>query len=182
MSNVENSEQTPVEGSPPTPTAPARSAPQTRTGLAYQGGPVDADSLPQDPVPPKFPGYSASVMYKLEESEPDFGDLYQMNRQITLARIALNRATLNLGAARRDLVAAETQYRHKHALAMITSSGGSERQRIALADLLTQELQAEYKMRDAMVEEWIAQVRTMKYELDALQAQSHNLRAQMNMS
>lgn len=155
-------------------------------GIAIGGKRVDSSKYAQESASPAFPGRTAAqALYTLpDEHEFDsasYEDLHAVNVAIHKARYALNRSQGALTNAQRQLVTSETNYRHAHARALITITGGTEKTRTAVADLETEDLFTDLLVKRAVVDEVTALIRAINRDIESLTVLSHNLRAQMNI-
>lgn len=159
---------------------------RSSSGIAVGGKRVDVSKYDAELEAPKFSeNFAVQVLYPLsEEDEHDtasYEDLYAVNKAIHTARFSLNRTQKALAQSQRQLVTAETAYRHAHARALITISGGTDKTRTAVADLETEHLYTDLLVKRAVVDEVIALVRAINRDIESLTVLSHNLRAQMNI-
>lgn len=146
--------------------------------VAVGGKRINLAEHPQQDMP-QFPAWVAAEHYKVDDV--DFVDLSALNRQINTARVALFKANKFLTEAQRSEASAKYEYKRAHNRAMVTLSGGSEKQRLATADVMTEELYGNWLVKERVVEEMVNHVRAIRTELDSLTILSHNMRAQMNM-
>lgn len=111
----------------------------------------------------------------------DYHDLLSINKEIMATRRRLYVATQELKEAQRKEVQAQFEYRHELAQAIISTSGGTEKSRVALSELETEGSYRQYIVAKQAVAEWTNLMRTLKADLDTLAGISHNMRAQMQL-
>lgn len=179
--------------------AAAEEATPARRGapVAIDGKRANVNDYPEAELP-LFPGQerkknargeveidSSRERYISQQYDPntgvDFVDLSALNTQINRARKALFDANAALARAERTEARREYEYRRAHARALVSLSGGSEKQRIAYADVDTEAEYGELLVARTLVKECVNQVRALRTELDVLTVMSHNLRAQMQL-
>lgn len=183
-----SNDQAPWDETPETgqnPSTPDETV-EGKTNAVRKGSPIAAggkrlstEDYPETPLP-TFPPNFAGDHYD-PNPDVDYNDLTSLGRQINSARKALFKANRGLTIAQRDEAVSKFAYRRAHNRAMVSLSGGSEKQRLATADLQTEELYGQWLVKERIVEEMLNQVRAMRTELDSLTVLSHNLRAQINI-
>lgn len=174
----------PVEDAKPEQAKPAK---KTSTGLAFAGEAVDFSELAASAASapePSFPSWTAAGIYdpaRGVEGDVDFEDMDQLGRGISNARIAIARVSNGLDAANRAVTIAESKYRKQRALALLGVSGGTVGQREAFADLYVQEAYDDLCVKKAISTELSQRIRSLKFDLDALEVLSNNARARMKL-
>lgn len=149
--------------------------------VAYGGKLVDPSDFPEKQMP-SFPNHEDNWDFNyLPDALADYSDISNLNRDINRSRFRLFRANNGLKEAQRNEVSAEIEYRRAHARVMAGLSGGSEKQRTAIADLKTEEEYANYMLAKQVAKEYESLVRQLRVDLDSLAGISHNIRAQMNL-
>lgn len=148
--------------------------------VAYAGKLVDPSEFPNSPVP-EYPETDTWAFNYLPDAHADYSDISDLNRDINRSRFRLFRANSGLKEAQRQEVSAEIEYRRAHARVMAGLSGGSEKQRTAIADLKTEEEYANYMLAKQVAKEYESLVRQLRVDLDSLAGISHNIRAQMSL-
>lgn len=150
-----------------------RSAP-----VALGGKRFDPDNLPNDNAFPEYPDDEDDYVV---EDDVDYIDVSSLNRQINRARSALFKATRRLKYAQRVEAEAKFNYKRAYNRTLAGLTGGSEKQRLATADLTTESLYSEVIIAERLSEEALNVLRAIRAELDALAGLSHNIRAQMQL-
>lgn len=153
---------------------------QRAAAVAYNGRPVDLNRIPSAHMPP-FPGDQDPNFQYFPEAEIDYSDLSVLNRDINRARYRLFRANAALKEAQRKEAEAEFEYRRAHARVMAGLSGGSEKQRQAIADLKVEQEWADWMVAKQVAKEYESLLRQLRVDLDSLAGISHNVRAQINI-
>ena len=120
-----------------------------------------------------------------EEYEPtpevDYQDISELNRDINNARRALFYATKELSKAEQVEANAKYAYKNNVNREMVKLSGGSEKQRIAIAELATEELYGHFLVAERARVAAENYVRAIRADLSALEGLGHNIRAQMQV-
>lgn len=175
--DTNNPPDTVTETSPETSpeTKPARST----IPIANDGRRIDPTTLPPT-APLPFPAPHHTTNYSVDPNV-DYTDISALNRDINRARAQLFNATRALRDAERFSADKKRAYKSAWNRAHIGLSGGSERQRIAITDTLTEELYSHTLVADTLVNESLNNLRAIRAELDALAGLSHNIRAQMQV-
>lgn len=155
-------------------------AKRAASGVAFAGKIVDVTNAPEVTFP-EFPKAGGLESWVPGADQVDFSDLAAINQQILYSRRRLYAANNELREAQRRKVEAEFEYRRAHNRIMAGLTGGSEKQRSAIADVRTEELWAAYLLASQIADEYLALVRAVRTDLDALQGLSHNVRAQIQM-
>lgn len=150
---------------------------QRRPSLAVGGRIADPDKIPQA----SFPGYSATQLQYEVEALADDADLRKLMHNILIARQRLYYVTKMLSDAQRRAV--EAKYDWKSALnrKILSVSGGTEKDRVALAEVSVEKEYSAYLAAEQEAEDALNLLRAIRTDLDSLQNLSYNIRAQMQM-
>lgn len=155
---------------------------QEEPRIAISGKRVKIDDIPRKPMP-DFPEEDRVYDYVPPVgSGNDFLDLRHLNEQMMLGRRRLYLTNNKLREAQRNEAQAEFEYRRAYSRILAGLSGGSERQRLAIADIQCEELWAEYLLAKQISQELLALVRAIRADLDSLSNLSHNIRAEIQTS
>lgn len=169
----------PTPATPAADEAPAAPAGRRSAPVALGGRRFDPSSR-QEADLPAYPDYDLDSQYQVEE-EVDYADIMNINRQINRARNMMFRAVRELKRAQRAEAEARFEYKRAYNRVLAGLSGGSEKQRLATADLETEELYGKVIVAERLADEALNFLRAMRAELDSLAGLSHNVRAQMQV-
>lgn len=172
---AETTEQTQVT---PVPETAATASTGRRTAPMAMGGKAVREENTPRPVDPVFP--SNDEFYEVD-ANVDYSDISTLNRDINRARRELFRQTRALNDAQAKEAQAKFRYRREHNRILISISGGSEKTRVAAADMETEGLYGEFLVAERVSESALNDLRAIRAELDALAGLSHNIRAQMQV-
>lgn len=153
---------------------------QRAASVAYNGRPVNLDSITSATMP-SFPENQDPAFQYFPDAEVDYSDLSTLNRDINRSRYRLFRANAALKEAQRKEAEAEFEYRRAHARVMAGLSGGSEKQRQAIADLQVEQEWADWMVAKQVSKEYESLLRQIRVDLDSLAGISHNVRAQISI-
>lgn len=163
---------------PETKTKP-KAEPKTRTGIASRGVPVTTDQFPHQPLPTWDNRVHA---YDITDAENfDFEDLTEINRALNLSRIKFYRIGSKLKEAQRRNSDAKTAYNRKMRRELLNISGGTEKTRIAMAELACEEWENDVAVTTQLVAELTNEQRIASKELDILESLANNARAQIKI-
>lgn len=168
---------TPDQASPETdegPTVGRRSVPVALAGKRFDPKVAPVAKMPEYPV------YDPSDDYKVLE-DVDYSDVSSLNRDINIARATLFRAVERLKHAKRAESDARFTYNRAYNRVLAGLTGGSEKQRLAIADIQTEELYGKLIVEERLADEAVNFLRAIRSELDSLAGLSHNVRAQMQL-
>lgn len=115
------------------------------------------------------------------DAELDFHDIFELNRSIMVARNRLYHATQMLKLAQRQESDAKYEWKSAYNRALLQISNGTEKQRAALAEILTEEQYAHFLQAERLSDEALNFLRATREDLHALINLSHNMRAQMQI-
>lgn len=162
------------ERKPKVPDAPSTA--QRRASLAVDGRLANV-SVSRHP----FPGYNLVDLQYEVDSLADAADLQDVTKNLLLARRRLYYVTQMLSTAERK--ATEAKYEWKAALnrKLLSVSGGTEKERLALAELSVEQEYSAYLAAEQQSQDALNLLRAIRTELDTLQNISYNIRAQMQI-
>lgn len=180
-----DSESTPSE--PPqdekTEEKPAKKAPAKprSAGVALAGRPVTLEEFDTPKAFPNWPTATPDDEYIPYVQESDYTDLSLLNRDINRTRAMSFRVKNAVAEARRVEVEAADRYRKALNRQLIGLSGGTAEQRKAIAEVLTEDLNTQYLVAEAMVKEQVSLSYTVSRDLETLKTLADNLRKQMSL-
>ena len=157
--------------------------PVNASNLAFQGQRVNLEDYPKVT---SFPNVSAvSIVSKYDDYEPDvtvdLTDLANINKEITNLRIRLHGIRKELKIAERFHLKHKYAYESEKKRIWIGITGGSDKSREALAEVMKEELYSNFKVAEAVAKELSQHNRDMRMELDALKELSNNQRRQIDI-
>lgn len=153
------------------------------SGIAYDGKPFE----PHDYV---FAEVEDGEDNRLTTSFADMADEYNRPDHLDISTInvalirtvkALALTTADLKVESKKLAEAETRWKHEYNVALMCVSGGTEKSRIAAAELASEAEFNEMKLQQAKVQELKNLSGTIRAALDTYQSVSNNLRAEMKV-
>lgn len=150
--------------------------------IAYKGKPVNIADLEKRHPLPKSEDITIISEYKNYEPAPiDVSDLNAISKEISALRIRIHKLRKELEKANRIAAQAKYQYEQEKKRILIGLSGGSDKQREAVAELMSEELLSKAIVAQTVAQELQAHSRDIRYELDALRELSNNLRKQIDL-
>lgn len=150
--------------------------------IAYKGKPVNITELEKRHPLPKAEEITIVSEFKNYEPEAlDMSDLSSINKEISLLRIRIHKIRQELDKTNRIAQQAKYQYEQEKKRILIGLSGGSDKQREAVAELMAEELLTKSIVAQAVHQELVNHSRDIRYELDALREISNNLRKQIDI-
>lgn len=156
--------------------------PVKTSGLAFQGQQINVDNLKRFPLPAAG---SVTIVSQYESYEPDidvdYSDLSAVNKEISMLRLRLHKIRKELRIAARKAMQARYVYEQEKKRTWIGISGGSDKSREAMAELLCEERYSAYLVASVVEKEIIQHSRDIRTELDALKEISNNLRRQIDL-
>lgn len=156
--------------------------PVSTAKIAYKGKPVNiADLDKRYPLPKSEDITILSEFKNYEPSVMDFTDLSSINKEIALLRIRIHKLRKEMEKANRIAAQAKYQYEQEKKRILIGLSGGSDKQREAVAELMSEELLSKSIVSQIVAQEIQAHSRDIRYELDTLRELSNNLRKQIDL-
>lgn len=183
-----DSESTPSSPSEPlqdekTEDKPAKKAPAKprSAGVALAGRPVTLEEFDTPKAFPNWPTATPDDEYIPYVQESDYTDLSLLNRDINRTRAMSFRVKNAVAEARRVEVEAADRYRKALNRQLIGLSGGTAEQRKAIAEVLTEDLNTQYLVAEAMVKEQVSLSYTVSRDLETLKTLADNLRKQMSL-
>lgn len=152
------------------------------TGLALNGQQINIDTLKRFSLPAPS---TVSIISEYEKYEPsteiDYSDLAAVNRELIALRIRLNRIRMETRTAERAALKAKYSYEQDKKRIWIGISGGSDKSREAMAELLCEEAYSKFLVSTAVAKEITQHSRDLRTELDTLKEISNNLRRQIDL-
>lgn len=150
-----------------------------RTGIASRGAPVTTDQFPEQPLPTWDNRESA---YDISDAENfDFEDLAEINRALNRSRVKFYRIGSQLKEAQRHLSDAKTSYNRRMRRELLNISGGTEKTRVAMAELACEPWENDVAVTTQLVAELTNEQRIASKELDILESLANNARAQIKI-
>lgn len=150
--------------------------PRTGTGLASRGKPVSTDDYPMKPFPQWNPVNDEEI-----DQLTDFSDLSEVNQRLNRLRARFYRIHQALAEAQRAHSEAKSEYSKRLRREMVNISGGTEKTRVAMAEIACEEWESEVTIRNQVVNELVSEQRIISKDLDILETLSNNIRAQMKV-
>ena len=161
--------------------------PVNTVAIAYRGQKVDMEQYEPRTQLPK----SADMQQKYKipsrhmDYEPDvsidFTDLQNINREIVNLRIRLHQVRNDYKHAKRVATHLKYVYENKKKFIWIQLSGGSDKTRESMAEMMCQDEYTEYLVAQTVADEMKDMSATLRTELDALKEISNNQRRQIDI-
>lgn len=163
--------------------APKKATPaaksERKTGLASNGKPVVTDQYKEPPLPT---WENRDHAYQIDEfTEVDFSDLSRINSALNQVRIKFYRIGRELKQAQRMLSDAKTSYSRRMRRELVNMSGGTEKTRVAMAEIACEEWENDVAVTTQLVAELTNEQRIVSKELDILESLANNARAQIKI-
>ena len=150
--------------------------------IAYRGKAVNLEEIGEPKNLPKASDVTIVSEYSnYEPAQIDITDLSAVNKEINLLRTRIHRLRKELEKANRKAVMAKYQYEQAKKRVLIGLSGGSDKQREAIAELMTEDLLSVAIVCQAVAQEIQQHSRDTRNELDSLKEISNNLRKQIDL-
>lgn len=151
--------------------------------IAYLGKPINIEDIKVEKPLPQASKISIESKHRAYEPDisVDLTDLKQVNSEIAKLRIRLHQIRKELETASRIAAKAQYEYEQKKKRILIGLSGGSDKQREAIAELMTEELLGNSIVAKTVAAEINQHSRDVRTELDALKEISNNLRKQIDL-
>jgi hypothetical protein len=115
------------------------------------------------------------------EADVDFHDLNNINIEIVRLRVRIHQVRNDFKKAKRIAVHLKYVYEQEKKRIWIQLSGGSEKTREAMAEIMTQDSYTEFLVGDVLANELADMSRVLRTELDALKEISNNQRRQIDI-
>lgn len=152
------------------------------TGLALNGQQINIDDLKRFPLPsPDRVTITSQYQDYQPLEEVDLTDLSKVTHEIIGLRIRLHRIRIELRTAERMALKAKYVYEQEKKRTWIGISGGSDKSREAMAELICEESYSAYLVAQTVAKEITQHSRDIRTELDALKEISNNLRRQIDL-
>lgn len=159
--------------------------PVTSINIAYQGQHVDMKDFPEKAMPKAV---DLMARYKINPESIDFvpgqldwSELEELNQHINDLRIRMHLLRIEHNKARRVTVKLKRDYASKKNRTLALLSGGTEKGREAIAEIMCQDLYSEWLVADAVAQEIKDAMFSSKMELSMLQELGSNQRQQMKI-
>lgn len=161
--------------------------PVNTVGIAFKGQRVDMEQYPPRAGLPK----SADVQQKYGiqtrhmDFEPDvsvdFSDLQNINKEIVHLRVRLHQVRNDYKKAKRVATHLKYVYESKKKFIWIQLSGGSDKTRESMAEMMCQDEYTELLVAQTISDEMKDMSTSLRIELDALKEISNNQRRQIDI-
>lgn len=172
-------EEKQVEKKPAAKKAPEKTVDPKRTGIANRGIPVITDNYPEPPLPTWANRENAYDI--AEDINFDFEDLSEINKRLNQSRIKFYRIGSQLKDAQRHLSDAKSAYNRRMRRELLNTSGGTEKTRIASAELACEDWENDVAVATQLVSEITNEQRIASKDLDVLESLANNARAQLKI-
>lgn len=179
-----------VDPTPAPADAPVAAAPEPQplpdgdiTGedtVPARGTPVAGGRRVSVPAPRPLPAWNApndQDLYDSGDGGFDYSDLERLNRDMLQLRIRMSKVRRAMRQASREAVEAKLSYQRALRRALIQQSGGSAEMRKAAAELMCEDLEADWAMRQQVAEEFTTLFRSIRDDIENAKVVSYNLRA-----
>lgn len=157
--------------------------PVKETNLALHGQIINIDNIPSFSLP--APG-TVSVISEYDAYEPsddiDYTNLSSINQELSSLRVRLHRVRKELKNAERAALRLKYDYDQQKKRTWIGISGGSDKSREAMAELICEESYSKYLVAATVAKEISQHSRDIRLELDTLRELSNNLRRQIDLT
>lgn len=111
----------------------------------------------------------------------DFSNLSALNSAINTVKMKKALVNKKLRIARKQAASAKYYYERAKRRQLVTVSGSSDRIRVALAEIYTEELETEWIVAAAEEEEYKSLLRNLTKEAEDLRELSYNVRKEMDL-
>lgn len=156
--------------------------PVKTVGLALHGQSINIDAIQKYPLPsPDRLGVGSQYDDYEPNPDVDYTDLTSVNRELVELRIRLHRVRKELKHAERESLKAKYAYEQDKKRTWIGISGGSDKSREAMAELICEESYSRYLVAATVAKEISQHSRDIRIELDTLIAIANNLRRQIDL-
>jgi hypothetical protein len=115
------------------------------------------------------------------DTDIDFADLQNINREIVNLRIRLHQVRNDYKNAKRVATHLKYVYESKKKFIWIQLSGGSDKTRESMAEMMCQDEYTEFLVAQTVADEMKDMSTTLRIELDALKEISNNQRRQIDI-
>lgn len=157
--------------------------PSKDINIAYQGQAYSLDNIP-DSKPLPTPDFQSEYEEYDPENEfqldTDFIDLLKVSQQMLKLRIRMHHLRKEKNDAQRKYVETQWAYNSAKRRTLIGLSGGTEKTREALAEVINEDALSQMLVWKQVVDELSEQLRTIRIDLDALREVSNNVRKEIN--
>lgn len=161
--------------------------PVNTINLAFKGQKVDIDNYPEKKGLPKVRDIQEKnkMLIRNIDYEPDLtvdlSDLNNLNIEINGLRLRIHQARKDYKLAKRVATLAKYTYEQEKKRTWIQLSGGSEKTREAMAEIMCQDTYTEFLVAQTIADELKDFSATLRTELDALKELSNNQRRQIDL-
>jgi threonine synthase len=150
--------------------------------LAYRGQAINIEDLKEATLPTPS---SVTITSQYQDYRPsedvDFTDLSNVTKEIIALRVRLHGIRIELKTAKRNALKAKWTYEKEKKRVWIGITGGSDKSREAVAELMTEQLMTDSLIASAVADEISQHNRDLRMDLDALKEISNNLRRQIDL-
>lgn len=179
-----------VKAESPTPPSPKKAAgtqkpaqPEKQrrgTGLASGGKLIMSTDDYPDPGLPTWENRDDEYSFT-EFQEVDFEDLSRINFALNQVRVKFYRIGRKLKDAQRRLSDAKAAYNRRMRRELVNMSGGTDKTRIAMAEIACEEWENDVAVATQLVAEITNEQRIVSKDLDVLESLANNARAQIKI-
>lgn len=161
--------------------------PVNTVSIAYKGQKIDMEQYPPRQGLPKSAdvqkkyGVVARHMDYEPEADIDFTDLQNINQEILKLRIRLHQVRNDYKMAKRVATHLKYVYESQKKYTWIQLSGGSDKTRESMAEMMCQDQYTEYLVAQTVADEMKDMSAALRVELDALKEISNNQRRQIDI-
>lgn len=161
--------------------------PVNTVSIAFKGQKVDMDQYtPRESLPKaaelqqKYNVVGRHMNYEPDVSI-DFTDLQNINQEIVQLRIRLHQVRNDYKMAKRVATHLKYVYESQKKFTWIQLSGGSDKTRESMAELMCQDQYTEFLVAQTVADEMKDMSTSLRIELDALKEISNNQRRQIDI-
>lgn len=115
------------------------------------------------------------------EDITDFSKLEEVNKAIVQVKLKKSRVNRRLKVARKAAAGAKYYYERAKRRQIVTVSGSSDRMRVAMAEIFTEELEVDYIVASTEEEEMKSLLRNLTKEAEDLKEISYNIRRELDI-
>lgn len=160
--------------------------PVNTVSIAYRGQKIDMEQYP----PRKGLPQSSEVQGKYgvngrhidyEPTDIDFTDLQNINKELVNLRIRLHQTRNDYKKAKRVATHLKYVYESEKKFIWIQLSGGSDKTRESMAEMMCQDAYTEFLVAQTIADEMKDMSAALRVELDALKEISNNQRRQIDI-
>lgn len=150
--------------------------PKKSSGLASRGKPISPEQYPKN----NTPHWENAPTNDYQELN-DFTDLSDVNQKLNRLRSRFYHINTQLKQVQRQLAQAKAEYSSNLRRQLVDISGGTEKTRVAMAEIACEEWESEVVIYTQLVQELTNDQRIISKDLEVLETLSNNIRAQMKI-